>query len=210
MKINLNSLESTCTNITTDQVDLHVEDTRHDMSYPLKGVLVRGKLHISMDSLVTPGEVAMWPHLCGIWDELCLPDADLSNEVHLLIGLDQLDILPPREVCRGVLCSQYATLTGLGWTLNGPCAAGQVTVSANFVKSEDALERIVEKFWKLDSTPCVQDDVFSIADQQVLDVWSREVCKEELHYVLPIPFKQQPPQLPNNFKNGQAPTESLG
>ena len=97
--------------------DVRVEDPTREKSYLLKGVLGRDQLNIKLDSLVTQDEIRAWPHLRDIAEHLHLPDTPLNDEVHLLIGLDQPDILVPRDICRGEAGEPYATLTGLGWSL---------------------------------------------------------------------------------------------
>ncbi|CAM4650186.1 unnamed protein product [Leuciscus chuanchicus] len=78
-----------------DTVDLRVEDAQQRNSYLMKGVLCWDHLNISLDNFVTHHEVFQWPHLKEI--EISLPEVDLADEIHLLIGLDQPDILAPRE-----------------------------------------------------------------------------------------------------------------
>ena len=59
-----------------------------------------------------------------------------------------------------------------------------------FVQSKDAvLNDLVERFWRLDSI-CVSDKcVVSQIDERVTKLWDTSVERENGHYVLPIPFK---------------------
>ncbi len=143
--------------------------------------------------------VFQWPHLREIADEISLTDIDLADEVHLLIGLDQPDILAPRETRCGESGEPYAILTGLGWTLHGPVADGSTSISANFIQADHSLQQAVERFWKLDDPVHVNNNSLSVVDQQVVDLWNKQSVKEDGHYTLPIPFKEHPPRLPNNY-----------
>ena len=64
----------------------------------MKGVLSREQLNISLNNLVTVGNVSQWPHLQDIAEDICPGEIDISDKVHLLIGLDQPDVLAHREV----------------------------------------------------------------------------------------------------------------
>ena len=58
------------------------------------------------------------------------------------------------------------------------------------MQSDDAvLNDLVERFWRLDSI-CVSDErVMSQVDERVTKLWDISVERENGHYVLPIPFK---------------------
>ncbi|XP_052387105.1 uncharacterized protein LOC127933996 [Carassius gibelio] len=210
MNIKLNTMETKNLNVVTLAVDLRVEDAQQRNSFLMKGVLCRDHLNISLDSPVTQQELFKWPHLREIADEISLPDADLADEVHLLIGLDQPDILAPRDTCCGESGEPYAILTGLGWTLHGPVADGSTSVSANFIRTDHSLQQAVERFWKLDDPVHVNHDSQSVVDEQVVALWNKQAVKEEGHYTLPIPFKEHPPQLPNNYTMAKHRLDLLG
>ena len=94
----------------------------------MKRVVGRDYLNISLDNLVTRDEVNKWPHLQDITDKIGQPDIDLAGKIHLLIAVDQPDILALRESRRGGRGKRYAILTCLGWTLNRLVIEGQETL----------------------------------------------------------------------------------
>ena len=155
-------------------------------------------------------DVSRWPHLQDLAHEMCLPDIDLADEVHLLIGLDQPDVLAPRDVRRGKPGEPYAILTGLEWTLNGPVAAGQIAFSTNYIRTDATLQQTVERFWKLDDLGQINNGSLSVIDKQVIDLWSQGAVKEAGHYTLPIPFKKRPPPLPRNYVMAKHRLDLLG
>ncbi|XP_056307490.1 uncharacterized protein LOC130219206 [Danio aesculapii] len=210
VNIKLNTMETKNLNVVTMAVDLCVEDAQRRNSFQMKGVICRDHLNISLDNLVTQQEVFQWPHLQEIADEISLPDIDLSDEVHLLIGLDQPDILVPRETRCGESGEPYAVLTGLGWTLHGPISNGSTTISANFIQADNSLQQAVERFWKLDDPVHVNNNSMSIVDKQVVELWKKQAVKENGHYTLPIPFKEHPPRLPCNYAMAKHRLDLLG
>ena len=86
--------------------------------------------------------MSQWPHLQDIADDICPGDIDIADEVHLLIGLDQPEVLAPREVRCGSPVEPYATLTGLGWTFNGAISEGHTAFSANFSQADSINQSI--------------------------------------------------------------------
>ena len=91
----------------------------------------------------------------------------------------------------------------MGWTLNGPISEGHTAFSDNFTQADSTLQQTVEKFWKLEDPVHLKDEPLSVTDREVLELWKKKTTKEDGHYVLPILFKQQLPQLPNNYQVGK-------
>ena len=165
--------------------------------------------------MVSQDDLLKWSHLRDIAHNINLPNAHLAGEVHLLIGLDQPDILAPREVCRGDQGEPYATLSGLGWTLNGPTVDNSSNeVSVNHIYADDSsmtrLNHLVEGFWKLEDPVHLNDQAPSVTDREVVNLWNQEAMKEGAHYVLPIPFKEKPPKLENNYSMAKHRLDLLG
>lgn len=57
----------------------------------------------------------------------------------------------------------------------------------------------MEKFWKLDEPSNINFISVSPSDKAVVNLWENTVIMKEGKYVLPIPFKGDPPRLPDNF-----------
>ena len=195
LNITLNTMEARYVNLNTLVVNLQVEDTQRQNTYLMKGVLYRDCLNISLENLITPDQVYKWSHLEDIADEICLPDVDLADEVHLLIGLDQPIYFPLVRHGGVNQANPMQLLSGLGWTLNGPVAEGWNTVSANFIQADNTLQEAVARFWKLDDPIHINDNAWSATDKQMVHLWEKQAVKEDNHYTLPIPFKDYPPQL---------------
>ena len=208
--IKLSTMESKNVSINTLAVDLQVEDCQRRETYLMKGVLSREHLNTSLNNLITVGEVSQWPHLQDIADDICPGHIDIADEVHLLIGLNQPDVLDPHEVRRGSPREPHAALTGLEWTHNGPVSEGYTAFSANFMQPDSTLQQTEEKFWKLEDPVHLKDEPLSVTDREVLELWKKNITKEDGHYVLPILFEQQLPQLSNNYQAAKHRLDLLG
>ena len=60
------------------------------------------------------------------------------------------------------------------------------------------VESRLESLWHIENHD-LDDDVCSLDDKKVINLWDREICRDDDgHYVLPIPWKDGRPNLPNN------------
>ncbi|XP_071085629.1 uncharacterized protein [Haliotis cracherodii] len=147
-------------------------------------------------SAVSQCDVDKWKHFQGI--DLPMVEGKFAK-VTVLIGQDNPLVLTPLEVRSGKADEPYATKTIFGWAINGPLRRGiQQDMTSNFVQVEANLESQVEKFWHLDNVSDGRSQL-SFHDKQVIQLWDNTVERERRHYKLPIPFKVNPPNLPNNF-----------
>ena len=133
-----------------------------------------------------------------------------NTDMHVIIGQDVPEALLPLEVRHGSSGEPYATRTMLGWALNGPISGQPGGAVSAFIHSKDVdLDRQVERFWKLDSE--VRDEPeYSVEDRKVMQLWDQQVTKKDGHYVLPIPFKRDKPDLPDNKVIAEQRLKSLG
>ena len=191
--VSLSTLNSEDT-ISAQKVSLEVKGT--PKSRPLYISDVIAIPHFPTLSVPSQAAVEQWGHLGDIqYGNDC-------GDVSLLIGQDNPHVLRPLEVRHGKDYEPYAVRTALGWAVNGPLGTQQQESSAisNFVYSQrDAnLTDQVEAFWRVDGLPHDDEVHMSVDDKRVLDIWDNSVRQEDGHYVLDIPFKQYPPELPNN------------
>ena len=92
-----------------------------------------------------------------------------------------------------------------GWALNGHLGESDLKeISSNFIQ----LDERVERFWHIESND-LDEKSLSVNDQKVLDLWYRDITREEGHFVLPIPWKQGYADLPNNKFMAQCRLNSL-
>ncbi|KAK3700158.1 hypothetical protein QZH41_009867 [Actinostola sp. cb2023] len=194
---NLSTIHESNTPVKAEVVNLQVSNINGGPQFDMMGVMVRPSLNVGLDNLSTPTDLKKWPHLKDIY----MPKLD-ANEVHLLIGQDTPDLTFPEETRRGKPGEPYACLTALGWIMNGPIGQDKLTVvtsshSVN-VKPELNIERQLEALWKLEDDH--RDDTLGLSssDRKALDTWNDSVKLVNHHYTMDIPFKDRPPNLPDN------------
>ena len=147
-------------------------------------------------------EIKQWKHL-----QVIEYNTSKEDKVELVIGLDHPQLVMPREVRCGRDGEPYAVLTRLGWTINGPVALGtQNNTMSCFmqaaVNQDEVLVKQVEKLWAMEDYLSLfsEHTLLSKEDQEVIELWDKEARVVDGHYVLPIPFKNDPPTLKNNFE----------
>ena len=172
----------------------------------LPSVYVKDELPVSTYFKAKMADASQWEHLRDIE----LPELS-TDQVGLLIGQDAPEVLLPTEVRRGEVGSPVAIRTVFGWTVGGPsgCRTGRVT--SHFVVGD--IKEQIETFWKSEATPLPRDSEcgasFSVDDLRALRIWNDSITMDEGHYCLDIPFKNYPPQMPNNVVVARQRIESL-
>jgi len=179
---------------------LSVKGVDCESEFQMRDVIVRTSINIGGRCMVSRGELKPHPHL----RDLDVPDAGIQD-VELLIGQDNPELLIPLEVRRGEAGAPFAVRTELGWGISGPVTeARHVRSSSTFF-----LDRHWDGTWN-DHTPAAEEVAMSRIDKEVLDHWNKNVKIEEDHYVLPIPFKEKPPALEDNYEQAERRLRSLG
>ena len=144
-----------------------------------------------------------WEHLRGIefWRVGPRPIVDI------LIGLDHVDLHYSYRDIRGNPGEPIARLTPLGWT----CISGSngKTLQTNFGRmylthgqsTTDEIAPILQKFWELESSGISVDRaVMTLADQSALEKVRSSLRFQNHRYQVGIPWKKEPPDLPNNHE----------
>ena len=141
--------------------------------------------------------LADYPYL----SDLPLDHATQHIKADLLIGNDHADLLLPLDIRSNPDGGNhpYATLSYFGWALAGPVpSGGSVNHVTSLVTSCCELENTINSMWKIE-TENLQKLEPSQQDKRVIDLWEKEIRIENSHYVLPIPWKDEHPDLPYNF-----------
>ena len=126
---------------------------------------------------------------------------EIDAEVSLLIGSDVPQALEPLEIRRGQRGEPYATRTALGWVVNGPIGrTGSAPHSASFINADVQLNAQFEKFCNMEFNDSAFSSKTSMSqeDRRALDVMNESIKLEEGHYEMALPWRQHPPELPNN------------
>ena len=98
--------------------------------------------------------------------------------------------------------------------MNGPLGQGRPNTyaSSNFAKAKVGpdIENQLEKFWKLEGDDCSDRLGLSSSDRKALLVWNESVKLLNQHYTMDIPFKERPPDLPDNHPMAERRLHLLG
>ena len=125
----------------------------------------------------------------------------LDCNVGLLIGYDCLQALSPREVIAGKNNEPYGIKTDLGWSIvGGSDVRSQKTLCLRVaIKELPAVSmRDILRVLECDFKDHKEDKKVSQEDLQFLERMESGIRKtENLHYEMPLPFKNRP-LLPNN------------
>ena len=147
-------------------------------------------------------DINKYPHLAHV----PLFPIQKGTLVEVVIGMDNSHLLLPLEVRYNAdaLHEPYATRTVFGWALHGNLGDNTLgEIAANFIQ----LDHKVERMWEMEND--IDDKSYSIEDTKVIDLWDREIKRENGHYVLPIPWRKGYADLPNNRFVAQCWLESL-
>ena len=174
----------------------------NESSLEVPKVWTVGRLNISELSIPRDRDVDKWPHLKGIE----LPEIDIK-EVRVLIGCNVPEAFWVLEEKRGSKGEPVGIRSPLGWTTIGPTEKiGQEdSINVNFLRLEtedddETLSQQVEKFWKTDFVGLTSSSKvsMSVEDQRALRIMEGSSKKVSAHYQIALPWRHQPPYLPNN------------
>ena len=188
----LTTLTANKMHLNTTVVTLDITSMNNETRYTVKA-FVRPDLNVNTSGISTQLDIDKWSHL----SDLAIQELDDKN-VELLIGQDASDLLVPEEIRRGNNGEPFASLTPLGWAINGPIDAdGQCTSSSHFVQTHAPLEEDLRKLWNIEGVN-TEEQGMSVNDHKTIEMWNKSLQVIENHYCMDIPFKEKQPHLPTN------------
>ncbi|XP_059088750.1 uncharacterized protein LOC131884872 [Tigriopus californicus] len=151
-----------------------------------------------------------YPHLRD------LPLQDVGGEPDLLLGLDHVELLAPREVRMGRQGEPIAEKNLLGWAAKGPIvgrasspagiADSQGTVSVHFLMAEEE-HRLAHRFFNGEAlgTEVKPQPLWSNEDQVVLGHLEKNIQKLDGQpgYMVKLPWRPQVEQLGSNLPQAE-------
>ena len=122
------------------------------------------------------------------------------SDVGMLLGEDCGSMLLPLETRVGRSDEPYAARISHGWYIAGPTRMGSVAdeCCANLCVVEPSAERC-NKLWGIDHE-LADIKSMSVEVSKVIKGWDKECELIEGHVQLPISWKQEPPDLPDNYE----------
>ena len=124
------------------------------------------------------------------------------GKVEVLIGQSHNHLLIPDEIRRGNVGEPHATLTALGWAIQGPISNVGLPkrVELNMIQAKTVPQSVLDDITNLWSQEKTDETslAWSREDQKVYDYWEKETRVVGGRYEVPIPFKDEHPYFPNN------------
>ena len=140
-----------------------------------------------------------WPHIADLeLDEVSV------TPVTLLVASDVPELIVPLETRCGPKGSPVGVRTKLGWTVSGRLPGyiedGESVYKVHMATPDEVLHETVKTWWRTENFGCRYDcDVQrSVEDEKVLKFLSERTPEVEGHYEVPLLWKDQNNQLPDN------------
>ena len=192
--------------------------TENDVHLDMPRAYVRQHIPADRDEIPRPETASRWPHLERVVKDI--PPYLEDVEIGALIGLNCPKAVRPRDVIHGKQNDPYAVFSLLGWHINGPIkregnrsvqchriqihepsavdeASGYIVVERSV--KEQLTPRVVERMFEVDFSEEENGMAMSQEDREFLRKAKEGIHhREDLHYELPLPFREQDVQLPNN------------
>ena len=176
------------------------------------------KLKNAANEIAMPDNIKQWKYLHRIIPEMKI-DKDL--EVGLLIGANCLRALEPQEVISSQDDGPYAFKTRLGWCIVGPITEGyqdrrfhcnktavEDTSTGNISKHHFEIEKsIIMQLYNADFTESktrltngINENITEVSTEDIafLKLMDSKCSRSGDHYELPLPFRDEDINLPNN------------
>ena len=200
----------------------------HSKMYPSPDVELpvafsRSTLAIDKEEVPTPARIKEWSHLQRLMDKI--PEYDSSIPVGMIIGGNCPRAVEPLEVIQSTCDGPFAKRTRLGWCIVGPVAPSEspslrcyhtrATIPVKDVSTgavanhcftysepvQDALitDALKQMYMNEFNEKEGEKRALSQEDETFLQMMKKEGGRtEEGRYILPLPFRDKNPQLPNN------------
>ncbi|XP_020616752.1 uncharacterized protein LOC110054737 [Orbicella faveolata] len=185
------------------EVKLIINSSDHESSLEIPKVWTVERLNNPELSIPRDRDVDRWSHLKVIE----LPEID-NKEVRVLMGCNVPEAFWVLKEKRGSKGEPVGIRSPLGWTIIGPTEKiGQEdSFNVNFLRLEtqdddETLSQQVEKFWKADFFVHLMSSskvLMSVEDERTLRIMEESSKEVSGHYQIVLPWRQQPPYLPNN------------
>ena len=202
-----------CQTISKLQISA-VKDPDNKLCLPK--VYSRPFIPVDKEEIPTPSKVAKWKYLDEIHPHL--QHDDDAEEVGILIGANCPRALEPLETIPSQGSGPYAFRSVLGWCVTGPIINKVPSTSkqrCNFVSiannnirfvmqdeiKEQGLGEMMLKMFQQDfseNNKVGESENLSINDKKFLRIMDENVKLIDGHYQLPLPFKKQIMDVPNN------------
>ena len=191
-------------------VNLVACDLKEQNAVELPNVYSCERLPVTTKDIPSQADINQWSYLRSIK----LPSIE-SDKVDLLIGNDVPKALEPKQVKQSQDGGPYAIKTVLGWTINGPLGPERKnctkTPTVNRIDANVLLSEQFRKYCDLEfnDTRIHDDRTMSQEDVKALNVMEDSAKIVDGHYQIALPWRNYPPDLPNNKVDAEHRLKSL-
>ena len=188
--------------------DLEVFDLDSENRAELSRVYSTPSLPVRSDCIGKQENVERWPYL----RDIVIPHIDAA--IGLLIESDVSEILQSFEVRLSKNGGPYASRTLLGWVLNRPLGREDSSVPiVNYIQtnSTGSLKERLEKICNMEFNDVIYQAKPSMSqnDKKALGIMEQTAKLVNGHYEIGLPWKNNPPHLPNNQLQAEQRLRSL-
>ena len=169
----------------------------------LSTVFTREDLDIDGDVKLSSESLKKWSYLNEVSD---LISDTFQGKVGILIGSNCPKLIEPLRVVPSENEGPYAFETRLGWCVVGPLNPNSSSFKChNISVKDDGIQNLLKKLYEIESVPTVPVDGEEVSqdDLKFLEVMNSETKKVDGHYVIPLPFRDKNPAIPDNFKTAE-------
>lgn len=196
-KISLTTMEKENSVFKTKIIsNLEVMDLDENQKILVPLAYSKQKLPISTEDLITQEKADEWEHLRNI------PMRYINSQVEILLGINTPEAVKPLEIVDGRQNEPFAIRTKLGWAINGPSSKNceKNRKLCNVIRVNPSIEELVKKLYNEDFNDTEDQNLkgLSVEDKKWLNIVEKGAKLIDGHYQIPLPFKSDVPQFPNN------------
>lgn len=204
-QVSLNTVSGKAQRKVVQKAKLKISSLDNYERLDLDEVWAVDDLNIPSDCIARQSDITRLPHFAGI--ELSPTSAE---KIELLIGGNHPSVFWTLDERRGARNEPIAVKTIFGWTATGPVKRrGQKAVfNSNFVRL--SLDENLRRMWQTEfnDIPSLRP-AMSVEDHEALNLMSRSTKKDGGHYEVSLPWRHDPPPLPNNRQMAETRLQSL-
>ena len=218
----INGEESTPSIAINDLVVVCVDkfrDRYNESEIELPTAYTQSELPFGASETPSPAKLERWSHLKEILP--FIPDIDQSIPAGLLIGGNCVKAVEPCDTIPSENGGPCAIRTKLGWCIVGPMDSNGFQVTCNFIGStvhssgsnnpksslrhvyndikDDSIHTFLEEMYNIEFVEDKSEKKsMSREDESFLNIMNNNISTNNNHYVLPLPFRNENVNLPNN------------
>ena len=172
------------------------------LAFELTNVLIKENINLNA---AEPEKLKDICSQCDHLKDICFPYFS-NNDVALVIGTDNIDIISPKTIIKGNQNVPRAVLTALGWTIAGPnndigyFSSHQATATPVQISTDDTqISDLLASFWRMETYTTSPEITMSSDERHAMQTLRKTISLYDNRYQLGLLWKPNA-NLPNNYK----------